>query len=55
MIFLSFADVTGSTFALAREKMCMLVRDLYSRYDFLLTGGTLREGEEESFRNIFPG
>lgn len=55
VIFLSFADVKGSTFALAREKMCMLVRDLYSRYDFLLTGGTLREGEEESFRNIFSG
>ncbi|MCI8897814.1 MAG: AAA family ATPase, partial [Lachnospiraceae bacterium] len=53
VIFLSFADVKANSFAMAKEKICMLIRELYSRHDFLLTGGTLQEGEPEFFRNVF--
>ena len=45
VIFLSFADVKANTFAVAREKIGMLIRELYHRYDFLL-----KEGETELFR-----
>ncbi len=53
VIFLSFADVKANSFAMAKEKICMLIRELYSRHDFLLTGGTLLEGEPEFFRSVF--
>lgn len=52
VIFLSFADVKANTFALAREKICMLIEEVYRRYDFLLTGGSLKEGETERFRKV---
>ncbi len=52
VIFLSFADVKANTFALAREKICMLMEEVYRRSDFLLTGGSLKEGETERFRKI---
>ncbi len=52
VIYLSFADVKANTFASAREKICMLIEEVYRRYDFLLTGGSLREGETEHFRKI---
>ncbi len=55
VISLSFADVKGNSFALTKEKIGMLIRDLYTRYDFLLTRGTLKEGEEEDFRKIYSG
>lgn len=50
VIFLSFADVKANTFALAREKICMLINEAYCRYDFLLTGECLKEGGTEFFR-----
>ncbi|MDE6943935.1 MAG: ATP-binding protein [Lachnospiraceae bacterium] len=53
VIFLSFADIKANTFAMAREKICMLIREIYGRYDFLLAGGTLKEGEPEFFRSVF--
>lgn len=53
VIFLSFADVKANTFALAKEKICMLIREVYSRHDYLLMGGTLKEGEPESFRKVY--
>lgn len=53
VIFLSFADVKAGTFALAKEKICMLIKNLYSRHDYILTGGTLKEGEPELFRAAF--
>ncbi len=52
VIYLSFADVKANTFALAREKICMLIEEVYRRYDFLLTGGSLKEGEAERFRKV---
>ena len=52
VIYLSFADVKANAFASAREKICMLIEEVYRRYDFLLTGGSLKEGETERFRKI---
>lgn len=53
VIFLSFADIKASTFSLAREKICMVIQKLYSRFDFLLIGQTLKEDEKIFFRRIF--
>ena len=53
VIFLSFADVKADTFALAREKICMIIQKLYSRYDFLPDSGILKEDEIRFFRKIF--
>ena len=50
VIFLSFADVKADTFAMAREKICMLIKEVYRKHDFLLVGGSLKEGETELFR-----
>ncbi len=52
VIFLSFADVKADTFAMAREKICMLIREVYRKHDFLLVGGSLKEGETELFRRV---
>ena len=52
VIYLSFADVKANTFTSAREKICMLIEEVYRRYDFLLTGGSLKEGETERFRKV---
>lgn len=52
VIFLSFADVKANTFAMAREKICMLIKEVYRKYDFLLSGGSLKEGESELFRKV---
>ncbi len=52
VIFLSFADVKADTFAMAREKICMLIREVYRKHDFLLAGGSLKEGETELFRRV---
>ncbi len=52
VIYLSFADVKANTFVSAREKICMLIEEVYRRYDFLLTGGSLKEGETERFRKV---
>ncbi|MDE7353798.1 MAG: ATP-binding protein [Acetatifactor sp.] len=52
VIFLSFADVKANTFALAREKICLLIKEVYHKFDFLLADGILREGETDFFRNV---
>ncbi len=52
VIFLSFADVKANTFALAKEKICMLIKEVYHKFDFLLADGILKEGETDFFRNI---
>ena len=55
VIFLSFADVKANTFAMAREKICMLIKEVYRKYDFLLAEGSLKEGETELFRRTLTG
>ncbi len=53
VIFLSFADVKADTFASAKEKIGMLIKEVYNRHRYLLTEGALQEGEAEVFRRIF--
>ena len=53
VIFISFADIKANTFSLAREKICMVLQKLYSRFDFLLAGKLLKEGEREFYKKIF--
>ncbi len=55
VIFLSFADVKANTFAIAREKTCMLIKEVYRKYDFLLAEGSLKESETELFRRTLTG
>ena len=50
VISLSFADVKANTFGMAREKICMLIKEVYRKYGFLLAEGSLKEGESEPFR-----
>lgn len=52
VIFLSFADVKANTFAVAREKICMLIQSIYRRHNYLLKGESLEEGETETFRKV---
>lgn len=52
VIFLSFADVKANTFAVAREKICMLIQSIYRRHSYLLKGESLEEGETETFRKV---
>ncbi|MEH2930369.1 AAA family ATPase [Candidatus Ventrimonas sp. KK005] len=52
VIFLSFADVKETSFAGVKEKICILIKDLYNRYDFLRTEGILKEGELEYFNLV---
>jgi len=53
VIFLSFADVKANTFTLAKEKICMLIKEVYRRHDYLLKGGSLKQEEQEAFRKIY--
>ena len=52
VIFLSFADIKENCFSQARKRICQNIRRLYDRYDFLLEGNCLREGEKELYRKI---
>lgn len=54
VIFLSFADVKGNRFAVVREKICRAIRELYDKYDFLLSGQALKKSEAELFHKIAP-
>lgn len=53
VISLSFAGVKANTFLLAKEKICMLIRELYNKHDYLLTDGILKEQEKKFFHEIF--
>ena len=53
VIFLSFADIKANNFSLAREKICMIIQKLYSKFDFLLDSRILRKDEEKFFNKIF--
>ncbi len=55
VIFLSFADIKANTYFLAREKICMVIQKLYSRFDFLLAGKLLKEEERKFYNKIFSG
>ena len=52
MIYLSFADIKETSYAGTREKICILIKDLYNQYDFLRTEGVLKEGELEYYNQV---
>lgn len=53
VISLSFADVKAVNFDSAKEKIFMLIREVYSRHDYLLAKGILKEEKSEFFRKVF--
>lgn len=52
VISLSFANVKENTYPNTREKICQLLVNLYSKYDFLLEGDILKEKDKEYFRRV---
>ena len=52
VIYLSFADIKETSYAGTREKICILIKDLYNQYDFLRTEGVLKEGELEYYNQV---
>lgn len=52
VIFLSFADIKEKSFSQARKRICQNIRRLYDKYDFLLDGNCLRDGEKELYHKI---
>lgn len=52
VIFLSFADIKEPSYHGMREKISMIIKNLYDRYDFLLEAGQLKEREKEFFNKI---
>lgn len=52
VIFLSFADVKGTTFSDTRQQICQIITDLYNKNDFLLKCELLNENEKEFFHKI---
>lgn len=54
VISVTFADVKETDFTGARQKLCMIIKNLYDKYDFLLDSGCLKEGEIEFFKKISP-
>ena len=53
VIFLSFADIKANTFALAKEKICMLIKEIYNKHMYLQKEGFLNENEVEVIRKVF--
>ncbi|MCI9598357.1 MAG: AAA family ATPase, partial [Firmicutes bacterium] len=52
VIFLTFAGVKERSFSQARKSICMLIKEAYNRFDFLLESGLLNEEEKNDFRKI---
>lgn len=52
VIFLSFADVKGTTFSDTRQQICQIITDLYNKNDFLLKCELLNENEKEFFHKV---
>lgn len=52
VVLISFADVKENTYTQARKKLCSIIREVYERYRFLLSGELLSEHEKRSFRNV---
>ena len=52
VISLSFANVKEKTYQDTRDKICQLLVNLYTKYDFLLEGDILKERDEEYFRRV---
>ncbi len=54
VLYLTFADIKETSFVQTRKKICQIITNLYSKYDFLLEGDFLKAEEKEYFRKISP-
>ena len=54
MIFFSFADIKGQTFASAREAICQVIQDLYAEFGFLKESEHLSQEEKDYFFLVTP-
>ena len=52
VLFVSFADVKETDFDQARKRICMILEELYSKYDFLLEGNILNEKGKRNFQEV---
>lgn len=52
VLFLSFADVKETSFEQARKRICSIIKDVYKRCSFLMTGELLDEDEKKDFQKI---
>lgn len=52
VIFVSFADVKGSSFLQTRKSICRIIKALYNQYDFLLETDLLNDDEKQDYRKI---
>ncbi len=52
VIALSFADIKDQEYETAREKICQILSNLYSKNEFLLESGCLNEKEKKFFENV---
>ena len=51
-IFLSFADIKGNTFEMARQQICIKILDLYEENEYLLEGDMLGESEKAFYKSV---
>ena len=51
-IFLSFADIKGNTFEMARQQICIKILDLYEENEYLLEGDILGESEKAFYKSV---
>ena len=54
VIFFSFADIKGQTFASAREAICQVIQDLYAEFGFLKESERLSQEEKDYFSLVAP-
>ena len=52
LIFLSFADIKGNTFEMARQQICIKILDLYEENEYLLEGDILGESEKTFYKSV---
>ena len=52
VISLSFASIKESNYETVRMKICQLLENLYSQYEFLLNSGVLTEKNKEYFQRV---
>ena len=52
VIFLSFADIKGNTFEMARQQICIKILDLYEENEYLLEGDMLGGSEKAFYKSV---
>ena len=55
VISLSFANIKEKTYEATRDKICQLMIDLYSKYEFLLETDSMTERNKEFFQRVSVG